>query len=44
VLKSEKVKDGIYKVTVAKPLDIGCYAFIEGAGGSYRDFDIIAAP
>jgi hypothetical protein len=41
-LKSERVKDGVYKVRVTQPLTPGSYAFIEGTGGSYRDFDILA--
>lgn len=41
-LKSERIKDGIYKVTVVQPLAVGSYAFIEGTGGSYRDFDVLA--
>jgi hypothetical protein len=43
-LKIDKVKDGVYKVTVMQPLQPGSYAFIQGTGGSYRDFDITAAP
>jgi hypothetical protein len=43
-LTSERVKDGVYKVTVVKPLVSGSYAFIEGTGGSYRDFDVLTAP
>ncbi len=43
-LKTEKIKDGVYKVTATNPLVPGSYAFIEGAGGSYRDFDVVATP
>ena len=42
-LKSERIKDGVYKVSVTKQLTLGSYAFIEGASGSYRDFDVVAA-
>jgi hypothetical protein len=41
-LKTERIKDGVYKVTATNPLVLGSYAFIEGTGGSYRDFDIVA--
>jgi hypothetical protein len=40
-LTTEKIKDGVYKVSEPKPLSPGPYALVQGSGGLYYDFDIV---
>jgi hypothetical protein len=43
-LTTAEIKHGVYKVTEAKPLSPGSYAFVQGESWAYYDFDIVTAP